>query len=186
MPHWRVIEYPGLPKKQTSDSFDLFRWLSQLDCLQKWFTRSLLRVLRPLVPPSRVLSIGFKRGFCSDDLVSVLRQCVCSAHRWGRQLVVGAQDVAFAFDSMDHQLLTDAMLKRGVHPTLVRSFLRELSGLSARLRVPGAGTTSNEVGNRAPLTRLTGLICFWSMCWSLWWRIGIDEALGILPETTYL
>ena len=77
---------------------------------------------------------------CCDDLVAILRQALFLAARWGRKILVGALDVAIAFDSIDHSSLTEALLKQGVHPQLVLCLMRELSHMEASISLPGAGS----------------------------------------------
>ncbi len=63
------------------------------------------------------------------------------ATTWGSPLFMSSQDVETAFDFMNHASAAEAMLKRGLHPGSVLCLLRELSGCSARITLPGAGET---------------------------------------------
>ena len=101
------------------------------------FVRSSLRLVRSQLSRSLVRTLGFKAGFCSDDLVATMRQCFYLA-RCGIPLIVAALDVATAFDAMDHGLLGGALVTRGVHPGLVRCLLRELSGFCGATELAGS------------------------------------------------
>ena len=59
-----------------------------------------------------------------------------SVNRW-------AQDVATAFDALQHDLIGAAMSARGIRPFLLRALLQEITGLTASLEVPGAGHTDS-------------------------------------------
>jgi hypothetical protein len=147
-PFWKLIDYIGLPKTSRADSLDLYRWIGKLDCFSKWYLRSLLPSVRARLRPAVLCSFGFKPGLCCDDLVSILRQVLFLASRWGKRVVLGSLDVAVAFDSIDHDMLCTALLKRGLHPQQVCCLLRELSGMMAQISIAGAGSTA-----RFPLER---------------------------------
>ncbi|CAK0827067.1 unnamed protein product, partial [Prorocentrum cordatum] len=50
-------------------------------------------------------------------------------------------DVKFAFDSMDHDVLTQSLLHMGASHGMVGLLLQELHGLRGRFAIPGAGDT---------------------------------------------
>ena len=138
---WKIIEFCGIPKEHKAALLESFRWIGKLDCCSKWYARSLSSLIRPSLRPLTVRTYGFRRGGRCDDLVGIARQCVFIASRWNRPLVVGSADIATAFDSMKHQLISNALLCRGAHPYLVRAVLRELHSIQARIEIPGAGAT---------------------------------------------
>ena len=88
--------------------------------------------------------IGLPKGVRADSLDLyrwIVRQVLFLASRWGRSLLVGALDVAIAFDSIDHGKLSNALLQRRLHHEQVRCLLRELTGMMANSSSAGAGTT---------------------------------------------
>eukprot|EP00973_Karenia_brevis_P075860 10539963-Karenia_brevis.AAC.1 len=92
--------------------------------------------------PSIVLTFGFKAGLCTHDVVSFLRQLLYLASVWvDFSLFIAVQDVAIAFDSLDHDVICNGLLTRGVHPTSVLATMRELTSIQGRITLPGAGTT---------------------------------------------
>ena len=48
-------------------------------------------------------------------------------------------DIRFAFDSMIHSVVVEALLAAEIHPYLIEAFLRELRGLSATMYIRGVG-----------------------------------------------
>ena len=90
-----------------------------------------------------VCTYGFKPGRSCDDISSVVRQALFLADRWGLPLILGTADIATAFDCMTHESMTKCLLRRGVHPQLVRAILREVSGMSGNIFLPGAGLSES-------------------------------------------
>jgi len=75
----------------------------------------------------------------------MLRCILIFANTWGKTLqlhvFISSQDVATAFDSMDHDVLQSALLRRGLHPRIVLGLLRELTSMQGAISIPGAGTS---------------------------------------------
>jgi hypothetical protein len=80
------------------------------------------------------------------DIVSLIQSILTFCHTWCKALqievFISSQDVATAFDSMDHDVLKAAMLSRGLHPRLVFGLLRELTEMKG-ISMPGAGTSES-------------------------------------------
>ena len=91
--------------------------------------------------PSLVHTYGFRSGKRTADVTSILKELLHYATTWRRKVFVASQDVETAFDSMCHDYLMEAMLQRGLHPMSVLALMRELTGLSATISIPGAGCT---------------------------------------------
>ena len=142
-PEWKHIDYAGIPKEPRAVRYDKYRWISSLDCFWKWYVSSLIHCIRPMLPvPRHVCNYGFKAGLNCIDIVCVLRQVLFLAHRWNLPAFVAALDVATAFDSIDHGVMGDLLARAGVHAEHACCLLREVSGISASLSVPTAGSTS--------------------------------------------
>ena len=134
---WNVIEFCCLQKTSEPICFDDFRYLGKLDCFAKWYMRSLMPLLRSSLRPSSVATFGFKTGFNCDDVISILMETIAVAHQWGLNLVIGTLDIQIAFDSIKHECLANALIQRGLHPTMVRALLREVSHMTCRITLPG-------------------------------------------------
>ena len=122
-----------------------------MSCMWKWYTRSIRPGIRARVSGNEVLSVGFKHGRSCDDIVAVLRQTIFLAFRWGCSLLLGALDVAIAFDKIDHAVLAKSLQARGLHPQQVAVLLRELTGIEASLSILGADSSDPfplEVGEK--------------------------------------
>ena len=142
---WKIIEFIGLQKVPGAFDLEDFRWIAKLDCMQKWYLRSLRPCYQRAIRPTIVAAYGFKRGRNTGDVVNLIRTLLTFAHTWAKALqlhvYVSSQDVATAFDAMDHELLKEAMLKRGLHPRLVFGLLRELTDMKGHISIPSAGTS---------------------------------------------
>ena len=57
-------------------------------------------------------------------------------------IIMAAQDVQFAFDSMQHTDIAAALRARGVCAGLIAAHLRELVGKRASISLPGVGKTT--------------------------------------------
>ena len=90
--------------------------------------------------PSCVAAFGFRPRLRADDVIAIMTRAIYLADIYGLPLFIASQDVATAFDSMDHQILAEAMIARGLEPPAVGSLLRELSGLRACISIAGAGS----------------------------------------------
>ena len=138
---WKILEFIGIPKGCNVQTFDEFRWLSKINCFQKWYIRSLRPTYRSMFTTTEVNTMGFKPVVSTDDLVAPLRQILHSAYEWMRPVVVAAQDIQWAFDSMDHGFLMSSLLRRGLPAHMTANLLRELFGFEAQIRLPNAGVS---------------------------------------------
>ena len=136
---WKLIEFCGIPKDQSETGLEGLRWVGKLDCCFKWYTRCMQPLMQHSLPDSLVCTYGFKIGRSCDDISAVVRQTLFLADRWGLPPVVGTADIATAFDCMTHSSICKCLLRRGMHPQLVRAILREVSGMSGKVFLPGAG-----------------------------------------------
>ena len=180
-PSWRIMEFLGIPKFQSASCFEDFRWIGKLAVMSKGYLRSLRTSYNSGPRPSLVHTHGFKPGHSTDEIVALIRQLLYLGHVWRDiELFIAIEDTAVAFDSMDHDIVTTCLLKRGVHPADIRALLRELSGLQGRIVVPGAGVPMNlvsrEVASRAVLKRLIYSTTWWKRCSSHWFYHGSGAA----------
>ena len=132
-------------------SLNAFRWIGKLDCCHKWYARCLQPALRSSLTTTPVETLGFRPGYRCGDIVAIVRQTLFVAYRWGLPLVLGSADVGTAFDTMEHEHMQDALLGRSLHPQLVQALMREISSLSCRIEITGAGqsdTFSLERGGK--------------------------------------
>ena len=129
-PTWKIIQFIGIPKEVSSTNLEKYLWISKIDCMQQWYLRSLRRSYSANLKPSTVATYGFEAGRRTSDVTNSLRSILVFVNTWHRALNlevhIAAQDVATAFDSIDHDLLKTALLERGVHPRMVLALLREL------------------------------------------------------------
>ena len=139
---WKCINFTGIPKDRKAITLPGLRWIGKLDCCLKWYIRCFLPALRPSLRTSSVGTLGFRHGFSCDDIAAIIMQTLFIAYRWGRPLVLGTADIATAFDTMEHASMQKALLGRGAHPDLVRAILREVSFMSGRISIQGAGMSN--------------------------------------------
>ena len=117
-----------------------------MDC-NKWFARSIVRLVRAKLMRAFSCRFGFKPGFCRDDFLAVIGQGLYLANRWRLPCAFGALDVAIAFGSTGRAMLSEAMVQRGLRPQFVRCLLSERSGFQASLR---AGSWGHREVSRRP------------------------------------
>ena len=70
-PHWRIIEFVGVPKEKFIQRFTQFRWIGVTATLQKWYMRTLRPSIAEEGRASSVNTYAFKRGKCVEDVVAV-------------------------------------------------------------------------------------------------------------------
>ena len=153
---------------------DDLRWICKQAVLEKWFMRSLRPQLRKQMLPSAVHSYGFKPTCRTTYVTGIVRQLLYLASEWNLPLLVAAQDVQTAFDSMQHDDIAAAMVRRGINPGMVAAHLRELSGLKAFITLPGVGDSPSFVYNKGG--KQGGIETPDE------WNILIDDMLGPLVE----
>ena len=67
---WKILEFIGVPKGCNVQTFEEFRWLSKIDCFQKWYIRSLRPMYRSIFTRIEVDTMGFRPFVSTDDLVA--------------------------------------------------------------------------------------------------------------------
>eukprot|EP00959_Pyramimonas_sp_CCMP1952_P323177 6762694-Pyramimonas_sp.AAC.1 len=139
--YWRLLEFVGIPKSKAVTHLEQFRWIAKLSNMLKWYMLTLRPSLRGQIRATAVHTYGFKRGFRTSDITALMQQMIFNASSWGHNLYVSIQDVKFAFDSMDHDVLTQSLLHMGASHGMVGLLLQELHGLRGRFAIPGAGDT---------------------------------------------
>ena len=140
-PHWKILEFFGIPKEKGARQFKHLRWLGKSPVLQKWFVRSLQPALTRQLRPTRVHAYGFKAGRKVTDITALVRQILHLSREWGLQVHMSFQDVRTAFDEMQHAEISKALLKRGASHAMTALLMQELSFMQAFLVLPGAGST---------------------------------------------
>ena len=136
---WNVLEYIGIPKTKHARKLEEYRWLSKLFVFSKWYVNSWRPIFRQQLPPTPVKIYGFQRNHSSDDVVSLLRECLVDAHRFPRPIIVASMDVKTAFDSVLHEVLDDALGGQDISVSARIAMLSGLFGKSGRIRLPDAG-----------------------------------------------
>ena len=107
------MEFVGIPKSKAVTHLEQFRWIAKLSNMLKWYMLTLRPSLRGQIRATAVHTYGFKRGFRTSDITALMQQMIFNASSWGHNLYVSIQDVKFAFDSMDHDELSQS-LRMGV------------------------------------------------------------------------
>ena len=88
------------------------------------------------------LQMGFTKGRRLDDNLFLLRYCVASSRRYGRDLIVLAVDFAKAFDSIDRLALVETLKEYKCDPKLIEVMVRLYENDETTMRV-----NDIEVGN---------------------------------------
>ncbi len=128
--------------------FEGLRWICKSAVLQKWYLRALRPRLRAQLRPCRVQSYGFRRLTSTADLTGLVRELQYIARTWGYPLLISCQDIRWAFDSLPHELISEALLARGVSPLDVGLHMRELTALTATITLPFVGSTAPFAFNK--------------------------------------
>eukprot|EP00973_Karenia_brevis_P017811 2447523-Karenia_brevis.AAC.1 len=133
-----MIEIIGAPKEIGKIGLDKFRWLSLTPVLQKLYLRFMLETSKRYVNPYSSNVLGFEAGRSPRDVVGIAKQVIFKAYDWGLPLFIAGGDVKHAFDQLRHGHVYTALQKRGLHPTLIRALMSEMSNLEATVTIPGA------------------------------------------------
>ena len=137
------VELCGIPKGRRPNSWQQFRWIGKSETLMKIYQRWLIPELERQLKPTKVNSVGFSKGFTSDNVSGFIREMLTSHDRWGEdnELVISSQDVRTAFDEMEHSEICKGMHMRGISSHMCAAVLRDLQGIHLKMDIPGAGTT---------------------------------------------
>jgi hypothetical protein len=159
---WRTWCLMGLPKTRTPVEFGEFRYICKSPVLQKWYLKSIVEVMQRTRTPSRVNTYGFRKGRGPMLITELLRRLLFLSHEWGPHVAIGSFDVKTAFDSMDHQLIMEALMARGVPEHLAAAFIRELMDLSIDVEIPGFADAKGIRGNRGGRQGGTDTTLLWN------------------------
>ena len=142
-PFLRILMFAGIPKTRFVTRFSDLRWIAKTPVLQKWYMRSLRPQYLREVSTSPVHSYGFKIGFRTEDIGQLIKELLVNHDRWRDHpsLFVGSQDLATAFDKMQHAVVAHSLKRRGISNGTIARILQELYDLQGILTVPGAGDT---------------------------------------------
>lgn len=133
--HWKMIDLVGIGKVKRPATLLDFRWIAKTPTFQKWYLSSVMSLIKKTAPMSRAHIYGFRTG-CSTALVTeLLRQCLHLSAQWGKNVYIFSLDVQTAFDDMQHEVIFQSLLSRGVHAELVYALAQEYTDLRARVTV---------------------------------------------------
>ena len=139
---WQQFELLGIPKQSIPQSFKDFRWLGILDQVFKLYAAVINETAKPCMSPlTRARSFGCKRCASVEDCFGALFEAVSFAGKWGISLVLGAQDVETAFDSVRHVDVLQTIRRAGATPHQALAIAREMANNLVTLRMPGVATT---------------------------------------------
>ena len=144
-PFWKHIKFWGLLKNKGSNEPNDFRWIALVSVLSKWYARGLRALLRRQRVPGRTHLYGFMRHRRTTDITGLIRQLLLNGHAWypGTKVYVLSADIRTAFDAINHDVATRALLHSGIQPKLVSNFLRELSLMTASMMISGCKETGS-------------------------------------------
>ena len=108
--------------------------------------------------------LGFRPKCQCADITGVVSAVLYVAAEFNWQAYVGLGDILVAFDQLKHGLIEDALAWWGVPPPLVYSIIKELHGLQAEARVPGAGSASGILYARGGLQGRPEIPEIWNRC----------------------
>jgi len=139
---WKILEYVGIPKTKLVKHWSRLRWISKIAAMEKWYVRTIKPTYTQMLRGCDVNSYGFRKGSSPDLVVGLIRQLQTVAAGFGHRLAMSIQDVATAFDDMDHEEIFRSLRSQGASFWAASNLIRELSGFKARLVIPTAGATS--------------------------------------------
>ena len=87
---------------------------------------------------SNVHIYGFRQGCCPELVTEILRQLLFQGVKWNKPVYILSADIRTAFDDMGHARIFEALLARGVHPTIAKAIILEYLDLVARVNVADA------------------------------------------------
>ena len=132
----------AIPKKTDKVGFRAMRYISLLPVLQKLYVRALQAAVRRERRPHESNILGFEPGRSTAGVTGTLRQVLSKGAEWRVGAYVASADVEGAFDGIWHQDITDALLRKGVHPEVVCALMRESFDLQGKISLPAAPLSS--------------------------------------------
>ena len=136
---WKEREVQYLDKKEPSKDLDKKRGISLLSCMGKKYTQAVTSRLRTILEATGSRTQGAVAGRGVGRQVAGLVQLVGSRLRRGKKTIGVLLDLKKAFDTVDHQMLRAALLKRGVSGKLLEAVMAKYQDRRARVKVRGEG-----------------------------------------------
>jgi hypothetical protein len=107
-------------------------------------------IKRQIRPTTKVQSYGYHKGCSVDDLFGTLFEVLVYAHKWSDcPLVLGAQDVLTAFDSVRHHDILETYNDLGATPHQILALAREMTDNQVQITVRGVATSEPLTMSRA-------------------------------------
>ena len=105
-----------------------------------------LKVARPFMAsaPSS-MTVGFSMGRSCDEILSTIYEIVAFANTWkDGAVIISSQDIATAFDTFQHSVITRVLVECGLDPLIVVAFMREYTDTTYVATVKGCITTEPQ------------------------------------------
>ena len=110
--------------------------------MQKLYLRCLIAAVQRNIVPYTCKICGFCFGICTQQLVDIVSRVLRISYKFRIHSVLAAfLDIRFAFDAMRRELVSKALLAKGVPASLVAEVMRELLELKGTIYIDGIGET---------------------------------------------
>ena len=146
MADWDSILVHCIPKTHIACHLKLYRPISLVSCMAKWYLSCLVFMLRSHTTGHTCSIYGFEPGRQCAEVTELLRMLLQKCEEWSLPLFIGRGDIAKAFDHVEHPVLDEALAKRGAPTCLRAAILRELINITLRINLQGSQTNSVPLG----------------------------------------
>ena len=135
---WRMSTIVPLLKKGDVEVCDNYRGISLLSIPSKVLAKVLYRRIEEKVEPQlHEAQCGFRKGRGCVDQIFNLRECMSASRQKGKPLYVCFIDLRKAYDSVNRELLWQAMKTYGISGKIVRIVTSLYENTRAKVRVNG-------------------------------------------------
>ena len=121
---WKLMILVGLAKEVQAHEFKKIRWVALSAVLQKWYLKCLVILLDEDVREASASTIGFAEGRSASEIHGAMNEMMSKAEDWNLSVAMTNGDVQFAFDSMKHSSIEEALAWSGARPGLIAAILR--------------------------------------------------------------
>jgi len=144
---WKILLLLGLAKERGACELATFRWIAKTAVLQKLYLKCVLKLVDrtlvrdPYEEPNTTRTLGFSPGGRCQHITEYIRELANYLDTWGGGAIVAQGDIRFAFDSMSHARMEEALKHIGGSKSLCAALMREYRELTLQAEVGDSGHT---------------------------------------------
>lgn len=150
---WQTLATTLIPKLSGPCLVTQFRPISVCICTQRLLGRILLSRLQPWLVDFDTKQCGGRTGVRGTDAQHSLHLLMSRAHEWKLPFHAFSLDIQKAYDRLPRWVVYEALLHRGVPPSLVEAVSRELEGVGMEVCFASMSVATQDTYGGVPRGR---------------------------------